>query len=63
MYIYLPIIARQLLGKNVAATMNTHATTAELLGGSFSMWSVSHQRKVRDEFFQELLVMLLYMSY
>jgi hypothetical protein len=36
--------------------MNAHATTEELLEGSFSMRSVSYQRKVGDQFFPEQLV-------
>jgi hypothetical protein len=52
----LPIVARQLLGKNpftvarqrlginVTAVMNTHATIEELLDAS-SMWPVSYQGK------------------
>jgi hypothetical protein len=42
----LPILARQQLGKNVNAATNTHATIEELLNKSFSMWSVSYQRRV-----------------
>jgi hypothetical protein len=43
-----PTVARQRLGKNVTAATNTHATIEELLDASFSMQSVSYQRKVGD---------------
>jgi hypothetical protein len=39
------IIAGKLLGRNVTAVTNTHATMEELLEASFSMWSVSYQEK------------------
>jgi hypothetical protein len=42
--------------KNVTAATNKHETIEELLDTSFSMWSMSYQRKVGDQFFQELLV-------
>jgi hypothetical protein len=42
------IIAREELGKNVTAAMNTYATIEESLNASFSMWSVSYQRKGGD---------------
>jgi hypothetical protein len=42
-----PIVARQLLGKHVPTATNTHPTI-ELLDASFSMRSVSYQRKVGD---------------
>jgi hypothetical protein len=35
--------------------MNTHATTEELLGTLFYMWSVSYQRKVGNYFLPELV--------
>jgi hypothetical protein len=38
-----PIVARQRLGRNVTAVMNTHATIEELLDASFSAWPVSYQ--------------------
>jgi hypothetical protein len=47
-YMYLPIVARQRLGKNVTAAMQTHATLEELLDAPFSMRSVKYQRKVGD---------------
>jgi hypothetical protein len=50
------IVARQRLGKNVAETKNTHATVEDLMDSSFSMRSVSHQRKVGNKFFPQLLV-------
>jgi hypothetical protein len=57
LYVYPPIVAKQRLGKNplivarqrlgrdVTAVTNTHATIAELLEASFSMWPVSYQGK------------------
>jgi hypothetical protein len=44
--VYLPIVVRQWLGKNVTAAMNTHAIIEELLDASFSMQFMSYQRKV-----------------
>jgi hypothetical protein len=41
--VYPPIVARQLLGRNVTAVTNTHAAMEELLDASFSMWPVSYQ--------------------
>jgi hypothetical protein len=43
LYLY---VAWQWLGKNVTAAMNTHATIEELLDPSFSMRSLSYQKKV-----------------
>jgi hypothetical protein len=40
-------VARQQLGKNVAAASNTHATK-ELLDAAFSMLSMSYQMKAGD---------------
>jgi hypothetical protein len=57
LYVYPPIIARERLGKNVTAAMNTHATIEELLEVSFSTRFVSHQSKVGDKFLTELLVL------
>jgi hypothetical protein len=48
LYVYPAIVARQRLGKNVTAATSTHATIEELLDASFSMRSVSYQRKVGD---------------
>jgi hypothetical protein len=48
LYVYPPSIARQRIGKNVTVATNTHATIEELLDASFSMRSVSYQRKVDD---------------
>jgi hypothetical protein len=45
-YVYLLIVARQRLSKNVTAAANTHATIEELLCASFSKRSVSYQTKV-----------------
>jgi hypothetical protein len=39
------IIARQELGKDVPAATNTHETLENFLDGSFSLQSVSHERK------------------
>jgi hypothetical protein len=50
------IVARQRLGRNVTAVTNTHATLEELLVASFSMWPVSYQGKVGDQFFPELVL-------
>jgi hypothetical protein len=47
-YVYLLIVARQRLSKNITAAANTHATIEEVLDASFSMRSVSYQRKVDD---------------
>jgi hypothetical protein len=41
-----PTVARQRLGKHFPATTNTHPTTEEFLNVSFSMRSVSYQRRV-----------------
>jgi hypothetical protein len=45
-YVYPPIVARQRLGKHVTVVMYTKKT--ELLDASFSMGSVSYQRKIGD---------------
>jgi hypothetical protein len=50
------IVARQWLGKHIPAATNTHTTLEELLDASFSMWSMSYQRKTGDCFFSKLLV-------
>jgi hypothetical protein len=42
-WVYISVIPLSLVGKNVTVAMNTHAT--ELLDASFSMRSVSYQRK------------------
>jgi hypothetical protein len=54
-YVYLPIVARHRLGKNVTTATNTHVIE-KMLDESFSMWSVSCERKVGGQFFAELLV-------
>jgi hypothetical protein len=52
-----PLIdARQRLGRNVNAVMNTHATTDELLDASFSMWPVSYQGKYEISSSQNFLL-------
>jgi hypothetical protein len=48
----------QRLGKHVHAAMNTQAAMKELLDASFSVRSVSYQRKVGDYFFLESVVKL-----
>jgi hypothetical protein len=49
LYVYPPIVYRQQLDKkNVTAATNRHAALEEILNGSFSMRSVSYQRKVGD---------------
>jgi hypothetical protein len=47
-YLYSPVAARQWLGKTITVAMKTLATIEELMDASFSMWSVSYQRKVGD---------------
>jgi hypothetical protein len=56
LYVYPSLIAKQRLGKNVAAAKKTHAKVGEFLGASFSMRAVSYHREVGDSFFPELLV-------
>jgi hypothetical protein len=46
LYVHPHIAATQRLDNKVNAATNTHATIEELLDASFSMWSVSYQRKV-----------------
>jgi hypothetical protein len=60
LYMYPPIVVRQLLGKNVTAATNTHSTIQELLDASGSMRSVSFQMKVGDSYFQNCLFFLQY---
>jgi hypothetical protein len=43
---YPSIVARQWLGKNIIAAMNTHATIEELLDALFSMQFMLYQRKL-----------------
>jgi hypothetical protein len=57
LYVYPANVARQRLGKNITAATNTHAAIELLLDGSFSMRSVSYQRKV-GEYFSKLLVLI-----
>jgi hypothetical protein len=47
LYVYLHTVARQQLGKNVVATMNTQTTIEEFLDVSFSMQTVSYQKQSR----------------
>jgi hypothetical protein len=46
LYVYPSIVARQRLGKNVTTATITDATIEELLDTSFSMRSVSYQKKM-----------------
>jgi hypothetical protein len=55
MYVYPSVVARQRLGKNVTAATNTHAPIEELLDASFSIRSMSCQRKVEISSSQNLL--------
>jgi hypothetical protein len=55
LHVYPIVVAMQLLGKIVTTAKNTHATIDALVDASFSMWSVSYQRKVGNYFFLELL--------
>jgi hypothetical protein len=48
LYVYPSIIARQRIDKNFIAESNIHATIEELLNASFSIRTVSYQRKVGD---------------
>jgi hypothetical protein len=48
LYVYPPIVARQRLGKHVTAATNTHAIVEQLLEASFSIRSMSYQRKLDD---------------
>jgi hypothetical protein len=53
-----PIVARQRPGKDVTAATNTQATIEALLDASFSMRTLSFQKKIGDYFFPELLVLI-----
>jgi hypothetical protein len=46
LYVYPSFVARQRLGKNFTAPTNTHTTVEEWFAASFSILSVSYQRKV-----------------
>jgi hypothetical protein len=46
LYVYLPIVTTQRLGKQVTVATNTHATKEELLDALFPMRSVQYQNKV-----------------
>jgi hypothetical protein len=59
LYVYTPIVDRQRLSKNVTAATYTHAAIEEFLDASFSLQSVSYQRKVGERFFPELLVTMI----
>jgi hypothetical protein len=48
LYLYSTIVARQRLGKNIISATNIHTIIKELLEASFSVQSVSYQRKVGD---------------
>jgi hypothetical protein len=47
-YIYSTTFARKRLLEKVTATANTNTTIGELLDASYSMLSVTYQRKVGD---------------
>jgi hypothetical protein len=48
LYVYSSVIAKQLLGNNVTAAKNIYSTVEDLFNASFSMRSLSYQRKVGD---------------
>jgi hypothetical protein len=48
LYVYLSIVTRQRLGKNVTTAKNIHVTVKELLDASFSMRPVSYRKNVGD---------------
>jgi hypothetical protein len=64
LYVYPSVVTRQRLGKIVTAATNTHVTSL-LLNASFSMRSVSYQRKVGCHFITELVFLCfdIYVSY
>jgi hypothetical protein len=57
MHVY---VARQRLGKYVTSATNTQTTIEEWLDFSFSMRFMSYQRKIRDYFFPELIVIYIF---
>jgi hypothetical protein len=61
LYVNTTTAARQRLGKNVTAAMNTHAIE-ELLNTSFSTRPVSYQRKAGDYFYPKLLAYFLFLE-
>jgi hypothetical protein len=56
------IVAMKRLGRSVAVVTNTHATIEELLDASYSMWPLSYQGKLGDQFFPKRLVILRVLS-
>jgi hypothetical protein len=48
LHVYHPIFAGQRFGKLVTATRNTHTVIKELLEASFSIRSMTYQRKIGD---------------
>jgi hypothetical protein len=55
----LPVIFRQRVGKNVTAATNTQATIESFLDASYSMPSVSYQRKAGHQFFPGFLIFMI----
>jgi hypothetical protein len=53
-----PIFIGKRVGGNLTAATNTHAKIEQLLDLSFSVGSVSYQRKVGNQFFPELLAFI-----
>jgi hypothetical protein len=52
LYVYIPtprIVASHQFGKHFPAATNNHATKEEFLEASFSVRSVSYQRKIKDK--------------
>jgi hypothetical protein len=56
-HVYRTIIARQRFGKYIIVAINTRKTNYELLDMSFSVWSMSYQRKAGDTSFQNFFFM------
>jgi hypothetical protein len=63
LYVYPVIVARQRLGKKVTAATNTHTTIEGLFEATFSMRSMSYQRKIGHQLFPELLVLFILPTY
>jgi hypothetical protein len=55
LYVYLPIVAKQRLSKNVTAETNTQAEIECMLNASSSMRLVSYKRKVGENSSQNFL--------
>jgi hypothetical protein len=50
-------VVRQHFGKHFPVATNTHAIIQEFFNTSISMLSVSYQRRIGNQFFQELLIL------